>query len=165
MVFAMGLDRELGYKNGLPWKRMDNDMRRFHEMVKDRVVIMGWNSYSHLPIELAWRYMIVISSSSDSDPKFARSVFVLSKADALRVAAERSKDDEEIMIAGGGRTYAEFLPVADTLYVTYIKDHFVADTYFPEFNQEEWVEVEREDYGADEKNPYPYSFVTLARKR
>jgi dihydrofolate reductase len=37
------------------------------------------------------------------------------------------------------------------------------DVYFPEFGRDEWVELEREDHSADEKNDHDYSFVVLER--
>ncbi len=166
MVAAMGNNKELGYKNMLPWKRMDNDMNRFHSTVKDKVVIMGWNSYNSLPIELGWRYMIVISSKIDVKPKFQRSDIVFSREEALVLAKEKARDDdEEIIIIGGGKTYADFIPFADTLYLTYIFGSFTADVYFPEIDKNDWVEAKRKDYELDDKNPYPYSFVTLIRKK
>ena len=39
------------------------------------------------------------------------------------------------------------------------------DTFFPEINLNEWKETSREDFKADEKNEYDYSFVTLERNR
>jgi len=39
------------------------------------------------------------------------------------------------------------------------------DTYFPDYTQYKWHEVERLAYSADEKNHYPYAFVTLDRVR
>jgi hypothetical protein len=40
-----------------------------------------------------------------------------------------------------------------------------ADAFFPEVNWEEWEEVERQEFSADEKNPYPYTFLTYIRKK
>lgn len=164
MIAAMGKNRELGYKNRLPWLRMDKDMKRFHDMVKDKVVIMGYNSYNSLPIELGWRYIIVVSEKKDTEPKFERSEIVESQEDALETAKERvDEENEEVIIAGGGKTYADFLPYADNLYLTYIDGDFEADVYFPEFKENEWEILEKKDYEVDEKNPHKYSFLTMRR--
>lgn len=164
MIAAMGKNRELGYKNRLPWSRMDKDMRRFHEAVKDKVVIMGYNSYNSLPIELGWRHIIVISDKKDIEPKFEISEVVDSKAGALaRAKKSIGEENEEVIIAGGGKTYSDFLPYADNLYLTYIDGSFEADVYFPEFKEDEWNIVEKKDYEIDEKNPHKYSFLTMRR--
>jgi len=39
-----------------------------------------------------------------------------------------------------------------------------ADTFFPEFDEHEWIEQESFYQPADEKNQYPFSFKLMARK-
>ena len=74
------------------------------------------------------------------------------------------KDIPEAMICGGASVYKQFLPMAQKLYLTYIHVTPEGDTYFPEVNMQEWKEVKRTDFKADEKNKYDYSFVVLERK-
>ena len=59
--------------------------------------------------------------------------------------------------------YKSFLDKADRLYLTLIDAELEGDTYFPDYMQYKWQEVERIEHQADEKNPYPYSFVILDR--
>ena len=49
------------------------------------------------------------------------------------------------------------------LYLTEIHADVCGDVYFHEFDKEEWVEIEREEHPADEKNEFDYSFVVLER--
>ncbi|MDD5185734.1 MAG: dihydrofolate reductase [Paludibacter sp.] len=60
--------------------------------------------------------------------------------------------------------YKQTIDKAETMYITWIHATFVADAYFPEINFDEWIEVNREDYDADEVNPYSYSFVEYRKK-
>ena len=39
------------------------------------------------------------------------------------------------------------------------------DAYFAKPSEQEWVQVKGVDYPADEKNPYPYTFIELVRKK
>ena len=68
------------------------------------------------------------------------------------------------MICGGASVYKQFLPLAQRLYLTYVHASPEGDTYFPEFNLQEWKEVKRIDCKADDKNAFGYSFVVLEKK-
>ena len=38
------------------------------------------------------------------------------------------------------------------------------DTYFPDFDQNDWVLIDRADHEIDQENLYAYSFLTYERK-
>ena len=67
------------------------------------------------------------------------------------------------MIIGGAQIYQQFLPQADRLYLTLVDADLTGDTYFPDYTTYEWRELERINYPADAKNPYPYTFLILER--
>ena len=47
------------------------------------------------------------------------------------------------------------------MYITQVHADVEGDTFFPEFDDvNEWKLVDREDFEADEKNDYAYSFLT-----
>ncbi len=52
-----------------------------------------------------------------------------------------------------------------TLHLTRIEAAFAeADTFFPHIDAAQWAVASEEHHEADERNPYPYTFVTLCRK-
>ena len=51
------------------------------------------------------------------------------------------------------------------IYLTQVHARVEGDTWFPEFPPDDFAEIAREDFPADEKHPYPYSFLTLERRR
>ncbi len=57
------------------------------------------------------------------------------------------------------------LPVADTLYLTQIHQDFPGDTFFPEIDVGQWVEVEREDINDDPDVSFSYSFLKLEKQK
>ncbi|MEX0916686.1 MAG: dihydrofolate reductase [Candidatus Spechtbacterales bacterium] len=164
MVAAMAHDNALGKGNRLPWPRMAGDMKRFHDSIENKAVIMGRTSYDSLPIPLPWRFMVVLADG-EYTPKYDRTVVASSLEEALRLATEDAKanSEDEVMIAGGASIYEQFLPNATRMLLTFIDGNFEADRFFPQWNKDEWKEVAREHFDADEKNPYPYAFVTLER--
>jgi dihydrofolate reductase len=49
------------------------------------------------------------------------------------------------------------------MYLTRIEKSFAGDTVFPEYDPEEWSEVEKRVHEPDEKNPHRFAFVVLER--
>ena len=54
--------------------------------------------------------------------------------------------------------------LVDRLDITIVHHDFEADVFFPEIDMNVWKEASREDFKADEKNKYDYSFVSYIRK-
>ncbi len=78
---------------------------------------------------------------------------------------EKMDPNNENFIIGGASIYRQFLKHANKLYITWVHEEFVADTFFPELDENEWNIISKEDFpNPDEKNPYPYSYVIYERK-
>ncbi|KPJ67701.1 MAG: hypothetical protein AMJ43_03440 [Coxiella sp. DG_40] len=157
IIAGMADDRLIGVDNRLPW-HLSADLRRFKAITMGKPIVMGRKTHESIGKPLPGRRNIVISR--DEDFKSAGCEVYHS----LQEAFEALKESEEVMIIGGAEIYKQTLPLANKMYLTFIHHHFEGDKYFPKWNAEEWREVEHADYPADEKNPYPYSFVTLERK-
>lgn len=71
----------------------------------------------------------------------------------------------ELAVLGGANIYRMCMARVETLYITEVHAEFEGDTYFPEIPADDWQEVHREDFSADQLNPYSYSFVTYRRKK
>ncbi|MDH5359110.1 MAG: type 3 dihydrofolate reductase [Gammaproteobacteria bacterium] len=158
LIWAMADDRVIGIENRLPWK-LPADMKWFRQHTLGKPIIMGrktFESFGGKP--LPQRTNIVITK--DEGYQADGIVVVHSIEDALKAAGEV----EEVMIIGGMSFYLQMLSRADKLYMTLIHERFAGDAWFPEFDLNQWQELEREDHQADEKNPHAYSFVTMTRK-
>ena len=74
--------------------------------------------------------------------------------------------EDEIFILGGALVYRQALRIADKMYITRVHGEFKdADTFFPVVNWDLWEEVERQEFPADAKHAYPYTFLTYVRKK
>lgn len=73
--------------------------------------------------------------------------------------------DEEVFVIGGATLYEATLPLADALYITQINRDFDGDTFFPEINRQDWIELERETVLNDPTVDYSYSFKSLKRNK
>ena len=87
------------------------------------------------------------------------------EADSIDDALELSSNAEKVFVIGGSAIYKQFMDLADTLYITWVHGEFEADTFFPEIDFSKWDEYSRDEHPADEKNPYPCSFVVYHRKK
>jgi len=86
---------------------------------------------------------------------------VTNKDAAIKLASSFS---DEVFVIGGERVYEEFLPLANKMYLTEIDIEVEADTYFPEWQKSDWIEVSREDK-EDLKQKIKFSFVEYERRK
>ena len=156
-VVAMGRNKVIGRNNSLPWN-MPADMKHFKKLTLGKPIIMGRKTYETIGKPLPNRKNIIITR--DQDYKAEGCIVAHSIEESLQSA----ENAEEVMVIGGAQIYKEFLPKANRIYLTIIDHDFEGDTHFPEYNEEEWQEIEREEHKADEENKYDYVFVTLERK-
>lgn len=162
LIWAMSRNRVIGAAGGLPW-HLPDEMRHFQRTTLDKPVIMGRRTFATMAEPLPRRSNIVLTRSADfSHPGVA---VARDLTDALAVASEICVRDgcEEAMVIGGAQVYTLALPEADRLYQTIIDAEFEGDTYFPEYPEDDWLEVERHAHPVDERHAYPYTIRLLER--
>src|SRR5580700_7151985 len=135
----MSADRIIGSGNGMPWN-VPEEYARFLRFIEGQTVIIGRRSYEIFGEGLTSAHTVVVTRSAG---KLPRAVAVTSVEDALRTAESFGGT---VFSAGGASIYAQTLPLADTMYLSYIKGHFTGDAYFPAFNDREWTVDRREDH-------------------
>lgn len=146
----------IGLEGVLPW-RLSADLKHFKAITMGKPLVMGRKTHESIGRSLPGRKNIVLSHAKDFDAEGCTIVHSLD--DALQAAG----DVDEVMIMGGSGIYDQSLARADRLYLTEVHADVSGDVYFPEFNKGEWLEIEREEHSADEKNNFDYSFVILER--
>jgi len=156
LIAAMDKNKVIGKNNSLPWN-MPEDMKYFRDKTKGKPVIMGRKTYESIGKPMPQRTNIIITK--DQDYKVEGCIVVHSIDEALKAAG----NVEEVMVIGGSQIYKEFLPKANRMYLTFIDAEFEGDTYFPEYNIEEWKEISYEEHERDAENPHDYRFVVLER--
>ncbi|WP_120511795.1 type 3 dihydrofolate reductase [Photobacterium salinisoli] len=156
MVAAMAKDRVIGKDNTMPW-HLPADFAWFKKVTMGKPVVMGRKTFESIGRPLPGRHNIVISRNPDFT---ADGVTVVADLHAAQLAAGQV---DELMIIGGGSVYAECLPVADCLYLTFIDLSVEGDTCFPDWG-DGWQQTHSEHYTADEKNAHNMEFVVLERQ-
>ncbi|MDD5392489.1 MAG: type 3 dihydrofolate reductase [Thiothrix sp.] len=157
LIVAMTGQQVIGKEGQMPW-HLPADLAWFKRNTLGKPVIMGRKTWDSIGRALPGRRNLVISRDPAFQPIGAERV--ASPEAALALVA----DVPEVMVIGGAQIYEHFLPYAGRLYLTLINANLLGDTFFPDYNQHPWHELERTDYPADAKNPYPYSFLILERE-
>ena len=152
MVAAVAKNRVIGRAGRLPW-RIPGEQKRFRELTLGNVVLMTRRAYQEIGRPLPGRETVVLSR----DPDYTAPGCLVS---ASLPSALALFPDRDIYIAGGSALYAEALPLAQTLYLTELEAEFAGDSFFPEFDPEDFIRLAEPLVGG----PIPYRYVTYLRK-
>jgi len=157
VIAALADNRVIGIDNRLPW-RLPADLQHFKRITMGKPMIMGRKTWESLPGLLPGRPHIVVSRDPSYRADGAQVVHSLQEAFAV------FPDAPELMLVGGANLYAQAIPLAARMYLTYVHIEPGGDAFFPEFDTARWREVAREAGVLDEKNPIPHTFITLERQ-
>ena len=158
LLVAMDEKRGIGKADKLPW-HLSSDLRRFRELTMGHHLIVGRKTFESIGKPLPGRHTIVVTRNSNFKHEgcfVARSV-----EEAIAMAQERG--ESESFVIGGAEIYAHALGAADRIYLTQVHAEVNADTFFPELDRGDWIETQRVDHPADEKNQYAFTFMLLEK--
>jgi dihydrofolate reductase len=136
LIAARDRNGAIGKGNAIPW-HIPEDLTLFQRETVGGAIIMGRKTWDSLPVHpLKGRHNIVVSRQNIADcDDCANSV-----TQAIELAQKTQR--HRIYGIGGAGIYKEMLPLANRLLITEV-DTIVedADTFFPAFKQEDWVEI------------------------
>lgn len=122
-------------------------------------LIIGRRTWESVGVVLPGRTMVVVTRDPNYRPGVDGVLVTHSLGEALRAA----DGDDEPFVAGGAALYREAFDIIDRMYLTRIHAEFEADAFFPDFDTKQWVVIAEEHHGPDERNAYPYTFLTLEK--
>ena len=159
LIAAIGKNNALGKNNDLIW-HLPADLKRFRQLTTGHHMIMGRKTYESIGKPLPNRTTIIVSRN----PEYFQEGCLT--ASSLENAIQIANNEEVICIVGGEQIYRKALEnnLVDALDITLVHDEFDADVFFPEIDLKIWEEISRENFKADEKNKYDYSFIQYKKK-
>ena len=158
IIVAASANNVIGVDGGLPW-HLSEDLKKFKAITMGKPMIMGRATYETIGRALPGRRSIVLSRQADFEAEGCD--VVSSASEALEVAG----DVDEVMIIGGGRVYAEFLPMTDRIYFTRVNAEIDGDTDFPQIDRDDWKVVKSDSYPVSDEREYAFSFEVWERYR
>jgi len=150
----------IGKMGKLPW-HLSADLKRFKSLTWGHHMIMGRKTYESIGRALPGRTSIIITHKTDYQAPGCQ--VASSLAAALKMAEERG--EQEAFVIGGGEIFILALPVAQRLHLTRVHATLDCDVFFPALDEGEWVELERSEHPADEKNEFPFTYILMERKQ
>ncbi|MCF7988224.1 MAG: dihydrofolate reductase [Methylovulum sp.] len=159
IIVAMTHNRVIGLNNLMPW-HLPADLKNFKKITLGSPIIMGRKTYESIGRPLPGRSNLIISRNVEFHPEGS---LVFNNLDTALLTA--SQIAEEVFVIGGADLYAALLPRAETLYITEIAYPFPGDTFFPEWQPEEWLEESRTEVSFDPDVSFSYCFLKLTRSQ
>lgn len=150
IIVAMTMKGVIGRDNKLPWN-IPEEMAHFRKLTQGSTVVMGRKTFESIGRPLPNRNNIIIS----------RSELSIKGADVCHTVEEalnKAKSyNRDTFIIGGANIFEQTMPLADKMYISYIKKDYGGNIYFPAFDKSEWVIEKREDHPN-------FEFVVYRRK-
>jgi len=163
IIAAVSRNRVIGKNQKIPWQ-IPADLKLFREKTRGSSVIAGRLTFLSIikaigkPLPVRTNY--VVSSSLDYEHDDV--VVVPNIVTAIKMCKELQK--KKVFVIGGQRIYKEALALADEMLLTHINIEVEnGDTFFPEFDQNNWIVVHGEKM-TDEKSGIEFYFSTYTRK-
>ena len=136
----------IGAENRLLWN-IPEDLKRFRKLTLGHPIVMGRKTFESIGRVLPERTNIILSRKE----LVVKGAYVFSNlTEALEFCRDRK--EREVFIIGGAEIYRQTLPLADRLYITWVKGSYKdADAFFPDIEWREWRLVSEE-----KKNGYTF---------
>jgi len=159
LIAAVANNHVIGAENRLIW-HLPADLKHFKTLTMGNTIVMGRKTFESIGKPLPGRRNIVITRNKDFNAPGCEIAY------SLEEALKMSNKGETVYVIGGADIYHQTIdhPHTKVLYITRIFACFEGDAFFPSVEPAKWKLVERLDHKPDEKNPYPFTFLTYHRK-
>ena len=159
LIVAAAENNAIGKNNQLLW-HLPNDLKFFKNTTWGMPVIMGRKTFEAVNKPLPGRFNVVITRQ---DGWKADGVIVAKDLkEALQKATETNC--KEIFIIGGGEIYKQSMEMTDKIYLTRVHANIDGDTFFPVIDENKWQLTSNQEFAADEKHAFAYSFQVWKTK-
>jgi dihydrofolate reductase len=159
IIAAIAKNNALGKNNDLIW-HLPADLKRFKQRTTGHYILMGRNTFESIGKPLPNRTTVIITRNKE----YYKDGCLI--AHSLQEALDLAKEESHVFIIGGAQVYEHAMEnnLADVLDITLVHKEFDADVFFPKIDDSIWKETTREDFEADEKNKFAYSFVRYEKR-
>ena len=155
IIVAITENYVIGRGGDMPW-HLPADLQHFKNITSGNTVVMGRKTWESIGQPLPNRMNVVVTRQKNYVAGDATVIHDLHELTNLATTGT-------VFIIGGGELYRLAMQHATKLHITRIRTKKEGDTFFPEFNSEEWTCDSTETKNADEKNMHDLSFETWSR--
>lgn len=159
-IVAVDANWSIG-RNGKLLESIPEDMKFFKDKTIGKVVVMGRETFESLPHKspLKDRVNIVLSRNK----AFNNETVIVCRTIEEALLKIQEYNSEDIYIIGGEMIYNQFLPYCKKVYVTKIKNEYLADRKFPNLdNNSNWELINQSE--VKKYKDIEFTFLTYANK-
>ena len=146
LIAAMDCQGGIG-KNGTLAQHIPADLRHLKEYTDGKVCVMGRKTWDSLPVKpLPNRENIILRRCQIGMRQLSLIIYdgygrEMTNCDAESIieSIHANMDCNELVIIGGASIYSQFLPRATHMVLTHISGEHGCDTFFPEFDENDWT--------------------------
>lgn len=160
-VVAHDLNNAIGKENKLPW-HVPTDLKHFHDITYNGIVIMGRKTYESIGRPLPQRDNIIISRDIKLQPKGALRFGRIDTALAYAISLAKYKNQKQIFIIGGSELYKQTEPTVDKIEATLIKTEIDKPDAFYQVNLKNFS-ITKETESFDAKSKFGLIFRTYQK--
>lgn len=139
IIAAMARNRVIGKNGKMPW-HIPEELSLFKKTTMGYPMIMGRKTFESFPAPLPGRRHIVLSRNKSYSPLGGEPA--QSMADALKLCGQA----EKVFLIGGADIFEQGFSIATSMYLTLLEREVEGDVTFPEFSENEFIEVSRQHY-------------------
>jgi dihydrofolate reductase len=160
IIAAVSENGGIGLEGRVPW-RISTDLRLFKRTTLGHRLIVGRKTYQSIGRPLPGRTIVVLTRREGYQ---APGTFIAhSLQEALDFA--RREGESEAFIGGGAEIYALAFPHTHRMYISRVHAVVEADTFFPPYDESEWVLKESRDYPISKRDEHAFTWEVWERGR
>ena len=158
LIVAYDKNKSIGNENTIPW-RLRADMLRVKALTTNQTIIMGRKTLDSIGRALPNRINRVLTKNPE----------LLKDYNDIEIYTDDSilenTTTQKVFIFGGGTIYEKYFDKCYEMFITEVDTIVEADTKFPNFDENNWELVSREEFKKDENNDYDYVFMHYIKKK
>lgn len=169
-IWAESQNGIIGNGDQLPW-HIPSELKHFKRITTGNVVVMGYRTVESLNGKFLKNRDLYLYTPREQIDMLSSNVMksplenlhhfkVVGMLEVLELA--KTKD---VFIAGGAKTYKDFLPYVDAIIRTVIHQDYDGDIPAPQFTITDEMTVERIPVQNDNEPPYTVEYITLPTRK
>jgi dihydrofolate reductase len=158
-VVATARNGVIGREGAMPWS-IRSDLKRYRALTMGKPMIMGRRTLESIGRVLDGRDTIVLTRAASLP--FAGAILARSVEEAVRLATRAAdrRGADEIVIAGGGEVYRQFMPLTARVERTVIEAEPEGDALFPDLEAAGFALGASEPGAGDPRDSAPTRYET-----
>lgn len=149
----------IGVNGTLPW-RLPKELQHFKKTTLNQAILMGRVTFEGMERRLLPHRQTLVLTTDDSYQVEG----VLTMTSLEEVLDWFHMQDKNLYVIGGSKVLETLDGYMTKIIKTVVHHQFQGDTYRPELQVDDFVEVDKEYYEKDDKNPFDFTVYYYTKR-